>query len=146
MSGLMYVLMLVILLLGLHLMQLLLELGLRPRKDLVLMLLGHHDHTVAVAQHDVARMHGDAAANNGHVFIPSDKLTEASAALLDLPRETVAAGIERLAEQERIVRDTLADMELCYLPEFYEAERYVSRRLFEMARQPEKPPRAVPFR
>ncbi|MDO4845806.1 MAG: helix-hairpin-helix domain-containing protein, partial [Oscillospiraceae bacterium] len=78
---------------------------------------------------------------NGHVFIPEDKLTEASATLLELSSETVAAGLERLSEQERIRRDTLADIKLCYLPEFYEAETYVSRRIFEMARQTETPPR-----
>ncbi|MBR2080204.1 MAG: ATP-dependent RecD-like DNA helicase [Oscillospiraceae bacterium] len=77
---------------------------------------------------------------NGHVFIPADKLIEATSALLELSAETIGAGLERLTEQERIKRDTLARYDLCYIPEFYEAEVYVARRIREMAQQSEIPP------
>ena len=37
--------------------------------------------------------------NNGHTFLPLDKLTEATAALLDLDGATIRAALERLTEQ-----------------------------------------------
>ena len=70
---------------------------------------------------------------NGHTFIPQDKLIAATAALLSLPHETIAAALDRLCEQQRMERDTIAGLTACYLPEFYEAETYVARRLLQMA-------------
>lgn len=74
---------------------------------------------------------------NGHVFIPWDKLAAASAMLLDLPLELVEQAMERLREQSRLETDTLIGMELCYLPEFFEAEQYVAHRLGKLARRTE---------
>jgi len=71
---------------------------------------------------------------NGHVFIPWDKLSSASASLLDLPLELVEEGMERLKTQGRMDTDTLIGLTLCYLPELYEAETYVASRLAEMAK------------
>ncbi len=71
--------------------------------------------------------------SNGHTFIPEPKLCAATAALLNLDGETVSAGLTRLCEQERMVTDTIAGLKACYLPEFYEAESYVTGRLLKMA-------------
>ena len=79
--------------------------------------------------------------NNGHVFIPWDKLAGASSQLLDVPPDTVEAAMERLLEQERITGDTLLGRQLCYLPEWHEAETYVARRLRELAARESQPPK-----
>ena len=41
---------------------------------------------------------------NGHTFIPEKKLIPATAALLNLDSDTVERGLDRLSEQERMVR------------------------------------------
>ena len=71
--------------------------------------------------------------SNGHTFIPQPKLCAATAALLNLDTETIEAGLLRLTEQERLVVDTVAGLQACYLPEFYEAETYITSRLLQMA-------------
>ncbi|MBQ7566223.1 MAG: ATP-dependent RecD-like DNA helicase [Oscillospiraceae bacterium] len=76
---------------------------------------------------------------NGHVFIPEDKLTDVSAQLLDLPRDLIEIGIDRLNVQQRIVIDTLLGRRLCYLPEWHEAELFVAERLKSLAAQKDEP-------
>ena len=77
---------------------------------------------------------------NGHTFIPRDKLAAATSALLNLDTETVHAGISRLAETDRLVTDTVAGLDACYVPELYEAETYIAQRILQMAQQPPEPP------
>lgn len=81
--------------------------------------------------------------NNGHVFIPRDKLIAASAALMELSSETVENGADRLLEQERMVQDTLLKMDICYLPEWHEAETYVAQKMAQMSQFPEYPPHNI---
>ena len=69
----------------------------------------------------------------GHTFIPQDKLRAATCALLELDGETIDAGFTRLQEQERMMCSELAGLTACYLPELYEAETYVCRRILSMA-------------
>ena len=69
----------------------------------------------------------------GHSFLPEDKLTLATAQLLSVEPETVRDGIGRLLEAERLVRDKLAGITICYLPELHEAEVYCAKRLLEFA-------------
>lgn len=77
---------------------------------------------------------------NGHTFLPTQKLIAATCTLLNLEQETVAAAMNRLDEQERIKLDTLLDMGVCYLPQFYDAEVYVTSRILDMAaRMPDQP-------
>ena len=71
--------------------------------------------------------------SNGHTFIPEPKLCAATAALLNLDTQTIEAGLTRLDEQERMVCDEIAGLKACYLPEFYEAETYLTKRLLQMA-------------
>ena len=77
---------------------------------------------------------------NGHTFIPRDKLAAATSALLNLDVETIQAGISRLAETDRLVTDTVAGLDACYVPELYEAETYIAQRILQMAQQPPEPP------
>jgi len=71
----------------------------------------------------------------GHSFLPEEKLINATALLLSAEAAPVRAGIERLIEGERLIRDTLAGITVAYLPELYEAEIYTSRRLQEFAKK-----------
>ena len=71
--------------------------------------------------------------NQGHTFLPKNKLCAATAALLSLDGEVIEAGLTRLAEQERMVVDRIAGLDACYLPQFHEAEDYVCRRIARMA-------------
>jgi exodeoxyribonuclease V alpha subunit len=67
----------------------------------------------------------------GHSFLPEDKLILATATLLSVETEDISAGIARLLEGERLVRDVLAGHTLIYLPQLYEAEQYIRTRLLE---------------
>lgn len=71
---------------------------------------------------------------NGHTFLPKDKLCAATCTLLSLDTQTVLPGFERLQDQQRTVTEELAGQFVCYLPEFYEAECYVTARIVRMAR------------
>jgi len=69
----------------------------------------------------------------GHSFLPEEKLTGATAQLLNIEMDAVSQGIERLMEGERLVRDHLAGITVDYLPELYEAETYCKERLLSFA-------------
>ena len=69
----------------------------------------------------------------GHSFLPEEKLTAATAQLLNVDAQTVAEGVGRLLEVDRLVRETLAGIRVIYLPELHEAERYCTQRLLEFA-------------
>lgn len=69
----------------------------------------------------------------GHVFLPHKKLVEATSTLLSIELSDAEQGIDRLLELGRIEKDRLADIDVVYLPELYEAEQYVSQRLTLMA-------------
>ena len=58
----------------------------------------------------------------GHSFLPKEKLAAATAQLLSVDVDTVNAGLDRLAEGERVVPETLAGIPVIYLPELAEAE------------------------
>ncbi len=65
----------------------------------------------------------------GHSFLPEDKLIGATAQLLNVDNATVEMGIARLLEEEQLVRDHLADIQILYLPPLYRAETYCTQRL-----------------
>lgn len=78
--------------------------------------------------------------SNGHTFIPRNKLSTATAQLLNLEEEIIDAGITRLSETDRLVTDQVAGLDACYVPELYEAETYLADRIQEMAEnKPEAP-------
>ncbi len=69
--------------------------------------------------------------NSGHSFLPEEKLVAATAQLLNVDMQTVSTRIAALLEVSRLVRDTLAGITVCYLPELFEAEQYCKERLLE---------------
>ena len=69
---------------------------------------------------------------NGHTFLPSDKLQGATMRLLDLDSETVEIAMDNLHAHNRMIRDNVARLQVCYLPELYEAETEVAGRIIRM--------------
>lgn len=69
----------------------------------------------------------------GHVFLPEEKLIQATATLLSVDQEVVGEGVRRLSDEQRLITDRLADISIVYLPERYEDETYVCQRLKAMA-------------
>lgn len=72
--------------------------------------------------------------NAGHSFLPEDKLCAATAQLLNVEQDTVRKGLERLKDGGKVVPDKLANINVDYLPELYEAEQYCAQRLKAFAK------------
>ena len=76
----------------------------------------------------------------GHTFLPRDKLIAATAHVLTVEPESVAEGLQRLHEGERLVCQNLANIDIVYLPHLHEAEVYSALCLLRMARWPHPEP------
>ncbi len=74
--------------------------------------------------------------SGGHSFLPEDKLVAATAQLLSVSADTVDLGVTRLLEFDRLARQSLAGITVLYLPELYEAEEAICRRLLQGAQLP----------
>ena len=79
----------------------------------------------------------------GHTFLPTDKLTAATAQLLSLDPEDVQNCISRLEQNGQLILQTLCGISACYLPEMYEAETYCAQRLLSLADQVYPAPKAL---
>ena len=78
--------------------------------------------------------------SGGHVFLPRAKLVAATAQLLTVEPEQVQEGIDKLHEGERLVCQTLADIDVVYLPQLHEAEIGSAYRLLKLAQWPHPEP------
>lgn len=67
--------------------------------------------------------------NNGHVFLPAEKLIDATARLISVDRDSLEDVLAVLEETGSIVRESIAGCDACYLSHIYEDEVYVSERL-----------------
>ena len=74
--------------------------------------------------------------NNGHTFLPMDKLAAATAAMLELELSAVKDAIDRLCEMGSVETDDIAGLCAVYLPEYHEAETYITERVWQMACAP----------
>jgi exodeoxyribonuclease V alpha subunit len=74
--------------------------------------------------------------NNGHCFIPRDKLVPATARLLNVPPPLCEDALDELLEQGRVVSGELRGHPVCYLDYLYEAEAAVAERIRRMADAP----------
>lgn len=70
--------------------------------------------------------------NNGHTFLPADKLALATASMLELDSRTVLDALDRLCALEHLHSDEIAGIQAVYLPEYYEAECYITERIMQM--------------
>ena len=73
-------------------------------------------------------------ASMGHSFLPKDKLEIAVSQLLSLDSTLVSEGISRLISTGQLIPDTLAGIQICYLPALYHAEIYCKDRLLSASR------------
>ena len=71
--------------------------------------------------------------NAGHSFLPEEKLIGATSMLLSVETEVTMRSLERLLENQQLVRAELAGITVIYLPALYEAEIYCTQRLQEFA-------------
>ena len=69
---------------------------------------------------------------NGHCFIPRDKLIAATSQLISVSADLVSDAIDSLSENGGLVCDKVANLNVCYLTELYEAETYTAERLKSM--------------
>lgn len=76
----------------------------------------------------------DHNADNGHVFLPENKLLDATAALIGVDGSCLAEGLAALIERGEVVREDIAGVTACYPAGLYGAECYVAMRLGEMCR------------
>ncbi len=66
---------------------------------------------------------------NGHVFLPREKLLAATGQLLDCGPEPVEEALDALIERGEVVCEPVAGLEACYLRRLWEAEASACRRL-----------------
>ena len=78
--------------------------------------------------------------DNGHVFLPQDKLLAATGALIGVEGECLDTGLEALIQRGEVVRESIAGVTACYLAGLYGAECYVAMRLSEMCTMELTPP------
>lgn len=72
-------------------------------------------------------------ADNGHCFLPVNKLTDATCQLIGVEAEQVEEGLEMLLDSGEVIQEPIANVEACYLTELYGAEVYTAARLRSMA-------------
>ena len=65
-------------------------------------------------------------AENGHAFIPEDKLIEAAASLCEIGEEYLFDYLEELISQGRIVEDVVRGHDVCYLDYLYKCETFIA--------------------
>jgi exodeoxyribonuclease V alpha subunit len=82
----------------------------------------------------------DHNADNGHVFLPEDKLLHATAALIGVEGDCLDRGLDNLVELGEVVREDIAGVTACYPAGLYGAECYVAMRLGEMCQTELQPP------
>lgn len=74
--------------------------------------------------------------NNGHVFLPRDKLIAATAQLLSCGMDQVEQALDTLLEKGAVVQERVANVEACYLRRLWEAERSACVRLLGLLASP----------
>ena len=67
--------------------------------------------------------------NNGHVFLPRNKLVDATCRLLDCGDEIVEQALDALLDRRAVVQERIANVEACYLRRLWEAEASACARL-----------------
>lgn len=72
--------------------------------------------------------------NNGHVFLPRDKLIAAASQLIDCPPDMVEAALDDLIGRGAVRWERVAKVEACYLRRLYDAETAVTEKLERMLR------------
>lgn len=72
-------------------------------------------------------------ADNGHCFLPVNKLTAATSQLIEIEPEQVQEGLDMLLDSGEVVQEPVANVEACYLSGLYNDEVFVAYQLKRMA-------------
>ena len=67
--------------------------------------------------------------NNGHVFLPREKLVAATCQLLECGDEMIEQALDDLIERHAVVQEPVANVEACYLRRLWDAEVSACARL-----------------
>ena len=78
--------------------------------------------------------------NNGHTFLPAQKLIAATAQLLEASGDLLEERLEALANRGELDRETIAGQDAVYIPALYDAETYIAHRVGEMSQAELLPP------
>ena len=73
--------------------------------------------------------------DNGHTFIPKDKLTSAVSQMIGVDHETINEALDALNEYGEVITQQVAGVEACYLTYIFNAESEVANRLLQMVNQ-----------
>ncbi len=73
---------------------------------------------------------------NGHVFLPRDKLSAATAQLLEIGPDPVESALDGLFADGTVLIQRVAGVEAVYMRDMYDAENEVAQRISLMARTP----------
>ena len=71
--------------------------------------------------------------NNGHCFIPRNKLIAATAQLISVEEDDVSSALDDMLDCGEIVCEAIGGVEACYLCGLYEAETYTAKTLIDIA-------------
>ena len=74
------------------------------------------------------------AANNGHVFIPQDKLVSSASQMLSVSTEEAESALDELDLNGSVIRKKYEDTLCVYLTPYYEAEKYAAEKLLLLDR------------
>ena len=70
--------------------------------------------------------------NNGHAFLPREKLLDATCRLLDCQREEAEEALDRLIGDMVLVQEQIANVQAVYLRRLWQAEKSASERLLAL--------------
>ncbi|MCL1819808.1 MAG: AAA family ATPase, partial [Oscillospiraceae bacterium] len=79
--------------------------------------------------------------DQGHCYIPFDKLCLVTRELLSLEGTDIADAVNALIDDGLIVLERIGSRDACYLTEIYNAERFIAERVLELASNPPETPR-----
>lgn len=65
-------------------------------------------------------------AENGHAFIPEDKLIEATASLCEVEEDQLFEPLEDLLEKRKVIQDVVKGHDVCYLDYLYRCETFIA--------------------
>ena len=82
--------------------------------------------------------------NNGHVFLPRDKLVAATAQLISCDSGAIEIALDNLIGRGAVVAQAVGRVEGCYLRRLWEAEAYVADKLRQMLSYRPDPGRSIP--
>ena len=74
--------------------------------------------------------------SNGHSFLPFDKLVEISSTNIGVSKEQVEASVNGMISEAELFCATINDIKAVYLPQYFIAENYVAKKLYEISNVP----------